>query len=167
MRDDYRADADQDPVMSGGELDAEDRKAMRRLAERAGLVPSRRGHRNRRHDADDGPQKTSTERRESRGSNDTETPIRLLAKLLVGDPLDLSPEVLATVADARADRQEEKGGKAAATQYRRCAHHLRQASHTLAQQEVDAAENRATTDLAAAHVEAAHTHAQEASITTV
>ncbi|MFE4309150.1 hypothetical protein ACFRR6_24235 [Streptomyces sp. NPDC056891] len=51
--------------------------------------------------------------------------------------------------------------------YRHCAHHLRQANRTLTQQDVDAAEDRATTDLAAAYVEAAHTHAQEASITNV
>ncbi|MFD4247308.1 hypothetical protein ACFWP3_37830 [Streptomyces sp. NPDC058525] len=173
MPDDYRdphsaADADQDADASGGDLDADDHKAMRRLAERAGLVPSRHGQGNRRHDPGDSPQTTSVERRDSGGRNDSETPVRRLAELLVGDLLDLPPEVLAAVADARADRQEEKGGKAAATQYRHCAHHLRQASRTLTQRDVDTHEDRAaTTDLAAAYVEAAHTHAQEASITTV
>ncbi|MFD6471611.1 hypothetical protein [Streptomyces goshikiensis] len=111
MPDDYRADAAQDADASCGELDAGAHMAMRRLAEPAGLVPSRRGQRNRGHDADVSPQKTSTERRDSGGSNDSQTPVRRLAKLLVGDPLDLSPEVLAAVADARADCQEEKGGK--------------------------------------------------------
>lgn len=87
-----------------------------------------------------------------------------IAALLVGEDLALPLETLATVADARAARQDDKGGKAAASQYRHCAHHLRQAAQTCAHADDDTAEDQAATaDLTRAYLEAALTHAREAS----
>ena len=69
---------------------------------------------------------------------------------------------------ARAVWQDDKGGKAAASQYRQCAHHLRQAAETLVRAGDDTTEERAATaDMAGAYVEAAATHAREADLTAI
>jgi hypothetical protein len=91
-----------------------------------------------------------------------------LAELLVGERVTLPLQELAIIADARATCQDDKGGKSAASQYRQCAHHLRQADETLARADDDTDEERAATaDMAGAYVEAAATHAREADLTAI
>ncbi|MGP3953466.1 hypothetical protein [Streptomyces sp. 7N604] len=86
----------------------------------------------------------------------------------MGEGVTLPLEVLATVADLRAETQDAHGGKSAASQYRQCAHHLRQAAQTLARADDDTGEERAATaDMAGAYVEAAATHAREADLTAI
>ncbi|MEU7195558.1 hypothetical protein AB0B04_18810 [Streptomyces xinghaiensis] len=95
--------------------------------------------------------------------NPTTPQLRKIAALLVGDDVTLPPHILATIADARAARQDDKGGKSAASQYRHCAHHLRQAAQTRARaDDVTAEDQAATADLTRAYLEAALTHAREA-----
>lgn len=91
-----------------------------------------------------------------------------IAALLVGEGVTLSLDVLAAVADGRAVWQDDKGGQSAASRYRECAHHLRQAAATLTRAEDGTDEERAATaDMAGAHVEAATTHAHEADLTAI
>jgi hypothetical protein len=92
---------------------------------------------------------------------------REIADLLVGAGVTLPLDTLAVIADARSSWQDDLGGKAAASQYRHCAHHLRQAAGVLARSEhsTDEEERDAAAALANAYVEAAATHAREADLT--
>lgn len=140
----------------GPELDSADRRAMRRLAERAGLVP-----------ADKKPAAAIAENGSTpRRKGPTSAQVWEIADLLVGAGITLPLDVLAIVADARATWQDDKGGKSAASQYRQCAHHLRQAVSTLDRAENSTDEEHAdAADMASAYVEAAATHAREAHLT--
>jgi hypothetical protein len=142
----------QERADGGPELDADDRKAERRLAERAGLIPtSKRPHA-------DGVLR--------RRQGPTTSQAWEIADLLVGEGLTLPLDVLAIIADARATWQDDKGGKSAASQYRHCAHHLRQAADTLDRTEDTTDKERAATaDMARAYIEAATIHAREADLT--
>ncbi|WP_184502985.1 hypothetical protein [Streptomyces botrytidirepellens] len=113
----------------------------------------------------------------------TPAQVREIAGLVVGEDVTLllavldniSEEdvalpftVLAVIADSRARLQGRKGAKAAASQYRQCAHHLRQAAETLARADDHTDEEQAATeDMAGAYVEAAATHAREADLTAI
>lgn len=140
----------------GPEFDSADRRAMRRLAERAGLVPARKA-----------PAAAIAENGSApRGNGPTSAQVWEIADLLVGAGITLPLNVLAIVADARATWQDDKGAKSAASQYRQCAHHLRQAATTLDRAANTTDEEQAdTADMASAYVEAAATHAREAHLT--
>jgi hypothetical protein len=139
----------------GPDLDSADRRAVRKLAERAGLIPARREPA-----ASIASAGTTRERQ-----GPTSAQVWEIADLLVGDGLTLSLNVMAIIADARAAWQDDKGGKSAASQYRHCAHHLRQAADTLDRAEDTTAEEcAATADMASAYIEAAATHAREADL---
>ncbi|MCQ1580391.1 hypothetical protein [Streptomyces parvus] len=98
----------------------------------------------------------------------TSSQVQEIADLLVGEGLILPLNVLAIIADARATWQDDKGGKSAASQYRHCAHHLRQAANTLDRTEDTTDEERAATaDMASAYIEAATIHAREADLTAI
>ncbi|MCX4826346.1 hypothetical protein OG883_42660 [Streptomyces sp. NBC_01142] len=142
----------QEEADGGPELDSADREAVRRLAERAGLIPARK-----KPHADGGA-------RSHQGP--TSAQVWEIADLLVGAGVTLPLNILAVIADARASWQDDLGGKAAASQYRHCAHHLRQAAETIDRGE-DATdeEQDATAAMASAYVEAAATHAREADLT--
>ncbi|MGC5263907.1 hypothetical protein ACPXCO_23090 [Streptomyces cyaneofuscatus] len=142
----------------GPELDSADSRAVRKLAERAGLVPARRK-----------PAASIAETDTARGpQGPTSAQVWEIADLLVGDGLTLPLNVLAIIADARAAWQDDKGGKSAASQYRHCAHHLRQAADTIARADDTTDEERAATaDMASAYVEAAATHAREAALSAI
>ncbi|MEU3877835.1 hypothetical protein [Streptomyces sp. NPDC029704] len=138
-----REDADLGP-----ELDNADREAVRRLAHPAGKQPH-----------------TDSDADIHRGPTNSQT--REIADLLVGAGVTLPLDVLAVIADARSSWQDDLGGKAAASQYRHCAHHLRQAAGALDRSEhsTDEEERDAAAALASAYVEAAATHAREADLT--
>ncbi|MCX4681650.1 hypothetical protein OG413_41350 [Streptomyces sp. NBC_01433] len=139
----------------GPELDSADRRAERKLAERAGLVPARPGP----------AASIAAEGTNRRSQGPTSAQVWEIADLLVGGGLTLPLDVLAPIADARAAMQDDKGGKSAASQYRHCAHHLRQAAETLDRAEDTTAEERtATAELASAYIEGAATHAREADL---
>ncbi|WP_331732086.1 hypothetical protein OG613_47415 (plasmid) [Streptomyces sp. NBC_00015] len=141
----------QEVADGGPELDDGDREAMRRLAQRAGLIPARK--------------KPHGDGAVSRSQGPTSAKVWEIADLLVGDGLTLPLHVLAVIADARATWQDDKGGKSAASQYRHCAHHLRQAADILVGADDATDEERAATaNLASAYVEAAATHAREAAL---
>ena len=90
-----------------------------------------------------------------------------IADLLVGAGVTLPLTILAVIADARSSWQDDLGGKAAASQYRHCAHHLRQAAEALDRGEhsTDEEERDAANALASVYIEAAATHAREANLT--
>ncbi|MFD7866983.1 hypothetical protein [Streptomyces sp. NPDC059783] len=144
----------QESADGGPQLDADDRNAERRLAERAGLIPtSQRPH-------PDGALR--------RRQGPTSSQAWQIADLLVGKRLTLPLNVLAIIADAHATWQDDKGGKSAASQYRHCAHHLRQAADTLDRTTDTTDEERAATvDMASTYIEAATIHAREANLTTI
>lgn len=158
------ADQVHEEADGGPALDAADSRAERKLAERAGLIPTRTAPALAPVAADETAPLASAHT--SRGP--TTAQVWEIAALLVGEGLTLSLEVLAIVADARATWQDDKGGKAAASQYRHCAHHLRQAATTLARCDNTTDEERAgTADMASGYVEAAATHAREADLTAI
>ncbi|MEU7031631.1 hypothetical protein AB0A60_33655 [Streptomyces sp. NPDC046275] len=130
------------------ELGNADREAVRRPAHPAGKQPHTDGvaHTHR------GP---------------TSSQVWEIADLLVGAGVTLPLDILAVIADARSSWQNDLGGKAAASQYRHCAHHLRQAAGALDRSEhsTDEEERDAAAALASAYVEAAATHAREADLT--
>ncbi|MGW3392147.1 hypothetical protein [Streptomyces cinereoruber] len=97
----------------------------------------------------------------------TSSQVYEIADLLVGAGVTLPLDILAVVADARSSWQDDLGGKAAASQYRHCARHLRQAAGALDRSEhsTDEEERDAAAALASAYVEAAATHAREADLT--
>ncbi|MFH8257867.1 hypothetical protein [Streptomyces roseolus] len=129
----------------GPELDSADREAVRRSAHPSGKQPHT--------DGDAGTH---------RGPSSAQ--VWEIADLLVGAGVTLPLDILAVIADARSSWQDGLGGKAAASQYRHCAHHLRQAAELLARSEhsTDEEERDAAAALASAYVEAAATHAREA-----
>ncbi|MEU1076534.1 MULTISPECIES: hypothetical protein [unclassified Streptomyces] len=90
-----------------------------------------------------------------------------IADLLVGAGVTLPLTILAVIADARSCWQDDLGGKAAASQYRHCAHHLRQAAEALVRggHSTDEEKRDAANALASAYIEAAATHAREADLT--
>lgn len=148
----------------GPELDAADSRAVRILAVRAGLVPTRK--------ASPAPAPVAAEEAapfaSHTGHGATPTHVREIAELLVGEALTVPLDVLVIVAAARAAWQDNKGGKSAASQYRQCAHHLLQAATTLGRADDTTEEERAATaDMARAYVEAAATHAREADLTAI
>ncbi|MET8816554.1 hypothetical protein ABZW47_31720 [Streptomyces sp. NPDC004549] len=150
-----------DAVDDGPALDAADRRAMRKLAESAGLIPTRKAPLPSA-SATDAPFATKKE------GEPTTSRFREIAALLVGDGQALTLDVLAIVADARSTWQDDRGAKSAASQYRQCAHHLRQAASVLARaNDTTNEESAATADQAAAYVEAAAIHAREADLTAV
>ncbi|MFI5864767.1 hypothetical protein [Streptomyces sp. NPDC051546] len=138
-----REDAD-----SGPELDNADREAVRRPVRPGGTQPHTDGAA----DTHRGP---------------TSSQLWEIADLLVAAGVTLPLEILAAIADARSSWQDDLGGKAAASQYRQCAHHLLQAAEALdrSKHSTDEEERDAAAALASAYVEAAATHAREADLT--
>lgn len=151
----------EEAVDDGPVLDAADRRAVRKLAESAGLIPTRKA-------ALPPASATGAAFTTHKGGEPTTARFREIAALLIGEGQALTLDVLAIVADARATWQDDRGAKSAASQYRQCAHHLRQAATTLARADDTTDEERAATaDQANAYVEAAAIHAREADLTTV
>ncbi|MFI6278006.1 hypothetical protein [Streptomyces sp. NPDC050988] len=154
-------EGEQEEADGGTELDRADRAAERKLAERAGLIPARNQSQ-----PPEGVAHAQDTAREPHGP--TSAQVWEIADLLVGHGLTLPLDVLAIIAAARATWQDDKGGKSAASQYRQCAHHLRQAVATLEGADDTTDEERAASaDLASAYVEAAATHAREASLSAI
>ncbi|WP_435057987.1 hypothetical protein [Streptomyces sp. bgisy060] len=138
----------EDDADRGPELDSADQEALRRSAHPGGAQPYTDG------DADTPRGPTSAQ-------------VWEIADLLVGAGVTLPLDTLAVIADARSSWQDGLGGKAAASQYRHCAHHLRQAAGLLARSKhsADEEERDAAVALASAYIEAAATHAREADLT--
>lgn len=146
----------QEEADGGPELDSADRRAIRRLAESSGLVPAGKKP----------AAAIAANGLPPRHNGPTSAQVWEIADLLVGEGITVPLDVLAIIADARATRQDDKGGKSAASQYRQCAHHLRQAATTLDRAENTTDEEHAdAADMASAYVEAAATHAREAHLT--
>ncbi|MFH0245955.1 hypothetical protein ACGRHY_26870 [Streptomyces sp. HK10] len=143
-----RDDADRGP-----DLDNADREAVRRPARSAGGNP--------------GGKQPHTDGESDTYRGPTSSQVWEIADLLVGAGVTLPLDILAAIADARSSWQDDLGGKAAASQYRHCAHHLRQAAEALdrAEHSTDEEERDAAAALASAYVEAAATHAREADLT--
>ncbi|MYS33489.1 hypothetical protein K388_05819 [Streptomyces sp. KhCrAH-43] len=138
----------EDDADRGPERDRADQEAVRRSAHPGGTQPYTDG------DADTHRGPTSAQ-------------VWEIADLLVGAGVTLPLDTLAVIADARSSWQDDLGGKAAASQYRHCAHHLRQAAGLLARSKhsTDEEERDAAAALASAYIEAAATHAREADLT--
>ncbi|MFF8617046.1 hypothetical protein [Streptomyces sp. NPDC015350] len=137
----------EDDADRGPELDSADRETVWRSAHPGGKQPHTDG------DADTHRGPTSAQ-------------VWEIADLLVGAGVTLPLDTLADIADARSSWQGDLGGKAAASQYRHCAHHLRQAAGALNRSEHSTdEEERDAAALASAYVEAAATHAREADLT--
>ncbi|MET7487101.1 hypothetical protein [Streptomyces sp. NPDC005538] len=132
-------DGEQEEADGGTELDRADREAERKLAERAGLIPARNQFQ-----PPAGVAPAQDTARDPHGP--TSAQVWEIADLLVGVGLTLP----------------------LASQYRQCAHHLRQAVAALEGAEDTTDEERAASaDMASAYVEAAATHAREASLSAI